>query len=285
MALTRRSFLQSTAGAAMGLAMPSAAVGQIAGEASAVRIQLIRNATCRIRYGGRMVLLDPYLSDAGAGPAINNTPNPRPNPLGPLPMPAARVINGIDAVLLTHTHNDHWDAVARDLLPKSVALFTQPADTARVTQAGFTGVRSIETEVTWEGTTIVRTGAQHGQGDVGRRMGAVSGYVLKRAGAPTVYIAGDSVWCPEVEAAIVTHRPDIIIVNAGAAQFLEGGPITMDVDDVVKVCAAAPRATVVAVHMEAVNHCMLTRDALRAGLARSGVRARVLIPNDGETAL
>jgi L-ascorbate metabolism protein UlaG (beta-lactamase superfamily) len=285
MALTRRSFLQSTAGAAMASVVPVRGLRlqpQGAAPASAARIQLIRNATCRIRYGGRSILLDPYLSDAGAGPAINNTPNPRPNPLGPLPMPAAQVVAGIDATLLTHTHNDHWDAVARDLLPKGSVLFAQPADTPRVTQAGFTGVRAVETDASWDGTTIVRTGAQHGRGDVGRRMGAVSGYVLKRSGAPTVYIAGDTVWCPEVEAAIGTHRPDVIVVNAGAAQFLEGGVITMDVDDVVKVCGAAPQATVVAVHMETVNHCLLTREGLRAALDRAGVRTKVLIPRDGE---
>jgi hypothetical protein len=95
-------------------------------------------------------------------------------------------------------------------------------------------------------------------------------------------VAGDTIWCPEVADAIREHAPSIIVVNAGAAQFLEGGPIIMGLDDVVKVCQAAPQATVIAVHMEAVNHCMLTREGLRAGLSRSGVRSTVLIPRDGE---
>ena len=244
-------------------------------------VQLIRNATCLIRYGGKTFLLDPYLSDAGASPAIANTPNPRPNPLVALPVAAADVVRGIDATLVTHTHNDHWDAPARNLLPKAAPLFVQPPDSARITQAGFTDVRAIETSISWEGITITRTGAQHGTGATGQRMGPVSGYVLSRPGAPVVYIAGDSVWCPEVAAAIETHKPNVIFVNAGAAQFLEGGPITMDVDDVVKVCQAAPQATIVAMHMEAVNHCVLTRDALRAGLSRSAITS-VRIPRDGE---
>lgn len=42
--------------------------------APVLRIQLIRNAICVIRYGGRTLLLDPFLSDAGALPAFNNTP-------------------------------------------------------------------------------------------------------------------------------------------------------------------------------------------------------------------
>ena len=161
-------------------------------------------------------------------------------------------------------------------------LFAQPADMTRLSEAGFTGVRPIEATMSWEGITIARTGARHGTGDMGQRMGTVSGYVLKQPGSPTVYIAGDTIWCPEVADAIREHAPAIIVVNAGEARFLEGAPIIMGLDDVVNVCKAAPQARVIAVHMEAVNHCVLTRDGLRAGLDRSGLASKVLIPRDGE---
>lgn len=113
-------------------------------------------------------------------------------------------------------------------------------------------------------------------------MAPVSGYVLSRAGEPTMYIAGDTVWCPEVAEVIETHTPDIIVVNAGAAQFLEGGPITMNAADVLQVCTAASEAEVIAVHMDAINHCILTRRGLREALNNSGAKPRVLIPQDGE---
>jgi L-ascorbate metabolism protein UlaG (beta-lactamase superfamily) len=292
MAFGRRSFLQSTAGAALALATrrvdvvspaPGTQSGNAAASASGIAIRLIRNATCVIRYGGRTILLDPFLSDAGTLPAFNNTPNPRPNPLVPLPIPAAEVLAGTDATLLTHLHVDHWDTVGRDMLPKDATVFVQPPDASRVSQAGFTAVRTIDADISWEGIAIARTVARHGSGDVGQRMGAVSGYVLKQPGSPTLYIAGDTIWCPEVAAAIRTHRPDIIVVNAGEARFLEGGPIIMGVDDVVEVCRSAPQATVLAVHMEAVNHCVLSRDGLRAGLQRAGIASTVVIPQDGET--
>ena len=282
MASTRRSFLQSTASAAMGLAIPAGFGQQNTATPAGVRIQLIRNATSLIRYGGKTLLIDPFLSDPGVLPAFNNTPNQRPNPLVPLPVPAAQVVTGVDATFVTHTHVDHWDPVARDLLAKGGPLFVQPPDAARLAQAGFTQVRTVDQTASWEGTDITRTGGQHGTGDVGRRMGAVSGFVLKRQGSPTIYIAGDTIWCPEVADAIRTHHPAIVVVNAGAAQFLEGGPITMNVDDVIKVCEASGQATIVAVHMEAVNHCLLTRDRLRAGLKSAGVKSTVLIPRDGE---
>ncbi len=281
--LTRRDFLESTAQTALGLVIPAAWTPQSgAAPANGARLQLMRNATSIIRYGGKVLLLDPLLGDAGILAPINNTPNPKRNPLVPLPIPASQVVTGADATLLTHTHFDHWDDAARELLPKARTIVVQPSDKARVEQAGFTDVRAIESTMTWEGITFARTGGQHGRGAVGQRMGTVSGYVLSRAGSPTIYIAGDTIWCPEVAGAIKAHKPDVIVVNAGEAQFLEGGPIIMGVDDVVNVCQAAPGATVVAVHMEAINHCLLTRDGLRAGLANAAVKSTVLIPRDGE---
>lgn len=284
MPLTRRSFLKAAAGSAATLALaPDAGASQAArSSAPGARLQLLRNATSLIRYGGRTILLDPFLSPAGALPAFNNTPNPRPNPLVELPMPAAQVVAAAETTLLTHLHVDHWDPVARELLPKGRTILVQPADRERVVQAGFTNVQVVDPSITWEGITIVRTGGQHGRGEVGQRMGTVCGYVLKRAGLPTIYIAGDTIWCPEVADAIRTHTPDVIVVNAGEAQFLEGGPIIMGLADVLQVVQAAPKATIVAVHLEAVNHCLLSREGLKSGLAREAVRSTVLIPRDGE---
>jgi hypothetical protein len=65
------------------------------------------------------------------------------------------------------------------------------------------------------------------------------------------------------------------VVNAGAASFLGTGPISMTTADVAEVTTRV--RTVVAVHLEAMNHCPLTRAELRAALPR------VLVPEDGET--
>ena len=53
----------------------------------------------------------------------------------------------------------------------------------------------------------------------------------------------------------------------------------MTAGDVVRVCRATPNAKVVAVHVEAINHCLLTREEL-AQQAHS-VGARLAIPDDG----
>jgi L-ascorbate metabolism protein UlaG (beta-lactamase superfamily) len=113
-------------------------------------------------------------------------------------------------------------------------------------------------------------------------MGEVSGYVLRAPGEPALYVAGDTIWCDEVDDALAEHQPEVVVVNAGGARFEHGDPIIMDADDVIETAEAAARAAIVAVHLEALNHCLLTRADLRAAVAAAGVGERVLIPADGE---
>jgi hypothetical protein len=56
----------------------------------------------------------------------------------------------------------------------------------------------------------------------------------------------------------------------------------MGKEDVRKVHDAAPVATLIASHMEAVNHCVLTRAELREFADRNGMSQRLLVPQDGE---
>jgi L-ascorbate metabolism protein UlaG (beta-lactamase superfamily) len=113
-------------------------------------------------------------------------------------------------------------------------------------------------------------------------MGHVSGFVLTASNEPRLYIAGDTIWGPDVQDALDRFHPDIIILNAGVAQFNTGAPITMTAEDVIEVCRAAPRAKIIAVHMEAVNHCRLKRADLTERLTKAGVVHRVNVLADGE---
>jgi hypothetical protein len=111
----------------------------------------------------------------------------------------------------------------------------------------------------------------------------VSGFMLKAADAPTVYLAGDTIWCSEVREAMATHAPAVIVLNASGARFLEGDPIVMTAEDIAEVRRAAQDATLIVQHLEAINHCLETRDYYRQRLPELGVEMdRVLIPADGE---
>jgi hypothetical protein len=58
----------------------------------------------------------------------------------------------------------------------------------------------------------------------------------------------------------------------------------MTAEDIAAVAAAAPRARMVVVHLEAINHCLETRNYYRTRLPELGVdMSRVHIPADGET--
>lgn len=242
-----------------------------------MRLRLIRHATLIVELAGRRLLVDPMLDPPEARPAVTGTANERRNPLVALPVPANRAVEGIDAVLLTHLHGDHLDETAIDLLPAGPPVVCQPEDEEALAGHGFTSLRPVTDTIDLDGIAVTRTGARHGRGEVGDAMAPASGFVLRAPGEPVLYVAGDSVWCDEVAGALAAHRPDVVVVNAGAAQFLEGGPITMAADDVLATVEHAGRATVVAVHLEAVNHCLETREALTAA-----VGPRVRIPADGE---
>lgn len=234
-----------------------------------MRITLIRSATVIVELAGKRILVDPMLDDVGARPPIEGTANQVANPTVPLPIPAEEVVRDLDAVLVTHRHRDHLDARAEELLPRDVPVFCQPEDEEALRELGL-AARPIEHAFRWDGLSMTRTPARHGSGRVAERLAPVSGFVLD-----DLYLAGDTVWYDEVEATLDRHRPRVAVVNAGGAEFLEGGLIVMGPDDVREVVARVP--TVFAVHMEALNHCFLERAALAAAVPE------VLIPRDGET--
>jgi L-ascorbate metabolism protein UlaG (beta-lactamase superfamily) len=247
-----------------------------------MRLRLLRHATLIVEFAGRKLLIDPMLSPAGAMAPIENAPNPRPNPLVPLPATVPEIVQDLDAVLVTHTHRDHWDDAAARELPRQVPLLCQPEDEPKLRGQGFLHVQMLQTGLVWNALEVTRTSGQHGTGEIGRKMAPVSGFVLRGPGEDVLYIAGDTIWCSEVQQAIMQFRPNTIVVNAGAARFLEGDPITMTAAGVVAVCRAAPWAKVVGVHMEAINHCLLTRQELAAQAQAAGVAPQLLIPKDGE---
>jgi hypothetical protein len=56
----------------------------------------------------------------------------------------------------------------------------------------------------------------------------------------------------------------------------------MTAEDVIAAARRAPFATLVAVHLEALNHCPMSRDELRRHLVAAGLDERVRIPQDGD---
>lgn len=257
-----------------------------------VGFQLIRNASIKLNYAGTTFLVDPMLAPKGAYRGFSGTVRSElRNPLVDLPVPVEEVLKA-DAVILTHLHDDHWDAAARQLVPRGIPIFTQNEHDAMVVRKdGFTNVRVLtEAGTEFNGTRLYKTGGQHGTDqmyavpDLKNLLGEAMGVVFQRSGHKTTYVVGDTIWRPEVEQALTRYQPDVVLLNAGYAQ-LDGfqGSIIMGKHDVLRAYEFAPQAKIVAIHMEAVNHAMLSRKELRDFMGEKRMDTqRVLVPDDGQ---
>ncbi|MFG0393050.1 MBL fold metallo-hydrolase [Pseudomonas sp. zbq_4] len=252
-----------------------------------MKIQQIRNATVVLDYAGTRLLVDPYLAEQGAYPGFEGTVNSHlRNPTAPLAIPVDEIIKA-DAVILTHVHPDHWDEAAVNLIPKGMPIYTQSAaDQAVVVSQGFTNVSLIEGTVL-NGIKFYQTNGQHGSDEalqaIGEILGDVCGVVLQHPAEKTLYVAGDTIWNQHVVEALEQFTPEVILLNAGDAQVIGLGSIIMGKEDVWRVFQAAPHAHIVATHLEAVNHAVLTRKELRQYCEEKHMGGRVSIPADGET--
>jgi len=267
----------------------------------------IRNATARLVYGGKTFLLDPMLSDKAQLPSFAGI---APNPTVDLPMPAAEITADIDVVIVSHLHGDHFDDAAADMLDKSITLLTprngaspNPREGApdvpfkdSLEAKGFADVREIGSpsadHLTLDGITIHQVFARHGKGIVGDAMGGVNGLIFEAEGQPTIYWAGDTILdeAGEVEAVLNRFRPDVIIAHSGGPVVEAISPeiLLMDAAQAITFFEIALRenayAQLIAIHMDALDHCFSTRADLRGALERTGgdLQNRVVIPADGE---
>jgi L-ascorbate metabolism protein UlaG (beta-lactamase superfamily) len=253
----------------------------------AVEIQLFRSATLKINYAGKIILIDPMLSPKGC---FESFAGKEKNPIVELPLSISEILDGVDIVLLTHNHPDHWDKVAGESIPKQIPVITQKVDREAIQEYGFLNVIDVDVSTTWDGIEIQRTNGKHGTDDILEAeplLGTVSGYILKADGYPTVYILGDTILNDEVRNKVKSSGADIFVLNSGGAKLpvpgFENHLILMDTKQAIEVVNMVPKAKFVAVHMEALDHCTVSRAELRKVAVENGIdRDRLIIPNDGE---
>ena len=268
---------------------PASGTSASASAGNTVGFQQIRNATVKISYGDTTFLVDPMLAKKGAYPGFEGTVNSQlRNPLVELPLPLEDVMRA-DAVIVSHTHLDHWDDAAKQSLPRNIPVFAQnEEDAASIRKDGFTDVRVLDEHTQFRGVQLIRVDGQHGSdalmSALGKLLGKTSGIVFRRAGHKTTYVAGDTVWTPQVEAAIARYRPEVIVLNTGYARVAGfNDSIIMGKEDLARAYQAAPWATIVGIHMEAVNHMTQSRRDLLDYVTLKGMDgARVRVPADGE---
>ena len=128
-----------------------------------MKIHHIRNATMKMAYAGRTILTDPMLAPKDAHDPFAGIAR---NPTTELPVTPEEVMAGVDGVLVSHNHPDHFDVTALHLLPKTIPLFCQSGDETHFVGQGFQAVTPVERPLTWEGITLTPMEGQHGTGKI-----------------------------------------------------------------------------------------------------------------------
>jgi L-ascorbate metabolism protein UlaG (beta-lactamase superfamily) len=250
-----------------------------------MKLRLIRNATLLLDYADHHILIDPYFAAKHTLPSYTGK---SPNPMVDLPISPDQILQGVEFVLISHLHTDHFDAAAQTLIPKDLPLYCQPGNEDNIRDKGFQQVTPIADTAQWQKITITRTDGHHGTGEVETMMGKVSGFAFQAEGEPTIYWAGDTILCSEVQDAITHFHPDIVVTHSCGATWADSAGqrslIVMDAQQTIAVCNLLPTGQVIATHMEVLDHSTITRAELRSQAQQAGLTdQRLRIPADGET--
>ncbi|MFN4206869.1 MAG: MBL fold metallo-hydrolase [Agrobacterium albertimagni] len=245
-----------------------------------MQIRLIRSATLVVEMADVRLLIDPWLAAKGEGRSYSGRAT---SPLVDLPLSVDELLHGIDAVLISHLHSDHFDDAAQRALPKSMPILCHGRDKAAISQMGFEDVRAIGQGLTLGSVRIRTTDGKHGPPEVLGDMGEVSGFLIEAPDEPTLYWAGDTVLCPEVKAVLADERPDVVVVHGCGALWKGKGPLVMDGPMVLETVRLSGHAKVVVTHLDAVDHATVSRADLRRIAAAASIdQSRLLVPEDGE---
>lgn len=251
-----------------------------------IKAQLIRNATVKLTVNNKTILIDPMLGAKGENNPIPFSNEIR-NPTANLPTRVEDVIKNIDAVLLTHNHPDHLDSTAINMLPKDILFFCQPSDLEALKNNGFINLIPVNSEVNWQNVIISRFDASHHIGATGEPpFGHSSSFGIK-FNDNSIFITGDAILDEKLTASLKKSSPSWIIANAGECQFTKENPVlqpgqlmTLSKEELKQISLLMPEAKIVAVHLESINHCSLTREELKLFIESNNLINKVLVPND-----
>ena len=250
-----------------------------------MKLHHIRNATFVIETDDLFILVDPMLGKKGFLPPFTFFRfRRRRNPTVNLPDNYKTILEKVTHCIITHQHPDHIDnAAKRFLIEKNIPVICSLKDAKKFKKDGLTVAHSLKywEKETFSDGSIIGIPAKHGYGFIAAPMGNVMGFYLELPNAPSIYISADTIYTDDVEKVLTELKPDITVLAAGTAQFDIGKPLLMNQKDIVKFVKKSPKK-VYANHMEALNHCPMTRQKLKDILSEKGLVEKIHIPEDGE---
>ena len=160
---------------------------------------------------GTVLAIDPYLSDSCAKIGEEAGIDMRRRVPPPLD---ARELAGFDAILLTHSHQDHCDpeTLGPALEAGLVAPFLAPAET--LPKLASLGVPEDRIQMVWPNREV-KAGEFLVRATFAIPLGADDlthvGYMVSVAGGPCIYFTGDTAWHELLADAAAVHRPDLLV--------------------------------------------------------------------------
>ena len=235
----------------------------------------IRHGSCIIELDNIRFLIDPIIYKKHTLPSIKGGIEKK-NPLVDIPVEES-ILKKIDFIILTHLHSDHFDSEILEYYGNNVGIICSKEYNKKLSKMGFTKIIPVDTQIEINNFEIVKTKGKHGTGIVGKMMGKSYGFILKTGDNRIVYITGDTILCKLVEKVIERYKPQYIIGFAGSAMY-KNVRITLDDNDIKRILEKVPDVKFIVNHMDAWNHCFLTKEKLRNTILNSNL----YIPNDGE---
>ena len=198
-------------------------------------VTFVGNATTLLRLGVFTLLTDPAFGRAGSRVYLGYGAWSR-----RLRDPAVAYPDLVkpDAILLSHLHGDHFDRVARRMIPTDMPIVTTPQAQRKLRRKRFEAARGLPT---WEAEEWRRDGqslrvtalpGRHGPGLVDRLLPDVMGSLIEWQvdGQPMLrlYITGDTLYRPNLrEIRERCGEIDAMLIHLGGTRLL-GLLLTMD---------------------------------------------------------
>jgi len=240
-----------------------------------IKFTQIRHGSCIIELDNIKIIIDPILYKKHTLPQIDGGIKQN-NPLVDISVDE-NVLKNIDFVLLTHLHYDHFDPEILKYYGNNIPIICSWKFKNKLSKMGFKNINSVKGTIRIKDIEVNLTRGKHGTGIVGKMMRKSYGFILKPLENTIVYITGDTIYCKVVEKAIEKYKPNIIIGFAGSA-IIKKTKITLDENDINAIIKKIPDAILIVNHMDAWNHCILTKDKLKNII----INNNLYIPNDGE---
>jgi len=242
---------------------------------STTTVTYVGGPTAILEWAGLRIVTDPTFD----APQVYDDPNESTLVKTAGPGVARADVGPVDLVLLSHHgHKDNLDWEGLELIATGpLTLSTQLA----ASELWGGSVRGFDD---WEqhrlgDVTVTIVPALHGPPGSLSFAGPVVGFVLEKAGEPTVYVSGDNASLPLVEQ-IAGRFPsiDIALLFAGAARVPGlNAALTLTSQDAASAARLLGSPRVVGLHVEDWEHFSESRAELEAAFAEAGL-SELLVP-------